>query len=108
MDVDPDTLWYQTSLDVFLNRWFSNYDQARQDRETVGGFLLPYKHHFFVCKNEVIHALGLDPDDLDWEKVQWDCARPADEAAYQRLRDKRAAIVLAAQPAQSTPVEENQ
>ena len=106
MDIDLDSLWYQTNLDVFLNRWFSNYDQARQAREIVGGFLLPYKHHFFVCKDEVIRALGLDPDDPDWEEIQWDLARPADETAYQRLLDKRAAIALAAQPQQSTPVEE--
>lgn len=108
MDIDPNTLWYETNLDVFLNRWFSDYDQARQARETVGGFLLPYKHHFFVCKDEVIRALGMDSDDPDWEKLQWDLARPADEAAYQRLCEKRAAIALAAQPLQSTPVEKPQ
>ena len=27
---DSDDLWYQPDLDVFLNRWFSNYDEARR------------------------------------------------------------------------------
>jgi len=35
-----DTLWYQPDLDVFLNRWFPNYEAARRSLETEGGFLL--------------------------------------------------------------------
>ena len=92
-EIDISTLWYQTNLDIFLNRWFSNYYDAKHAREAEGGFLLPYKHHFFVCKAEVIRALGLEPDDPDWEKIEWDCARPEDVEAYQRLREKRERIV---------------
>ena len=94
-EIDSETLWYQPNLDVFLNRWFSNYEDARLDRENHGGFLLPYKHHFYVCDTQVIRALGLDPDDPDWVKIRWDCAQPIDEEAYRRLRDKRARVVLA-------------
>lgn len=90
-----DELWYQTNLDVFLNRWFSNYEDARIDRETHGGFLLPYRHHFYVCKAEVISALGLDPDDPDWEKIRYDSVRPLDPEAFQRLKDLRERIVTA-------------
>ena len=93
-EFDPDTLWYQSNLDIFLNRWFADYEKAQAARETDGGFLLPYKHHFYICKPEVIRALGLEPDDPDWERIKWDCARPADEEAYQRLREKRERIVL--------------
>ena len=93
MNTAGDTLWYQPNLDVFLNRWFSSYDEAHRDRENAGGFLLPYKHHFFVCKAEVIRALGLDADDPDWEKIKWDCARPEDPDAYKRLREKREQVV---------------
>lgn len=88
-----DELWYQTSLDIFLNRWFSNYEDARHDRETHGGFLLPYRHHFYVCKPEVISALGLDPEDDDWEKIGYDCARPQDSEAFHRLRNIRERVV---------------
>jgi len=92
-EADVDTLWYQTNLDVFLNRWYSNYEEARAARESNGGFLLPYKRHFFVCEAEVITAMGLAPDDPDWEKIKWDAAQPVDQEAYQRLCEKRAAIV---------------
>jgi hypothetical protein len=84
-----EELWYAPELDVFLNRWFSNYDEAREARDGGGGFLLPYRRHFFVCEADV----GLEPEDADWERVGWDCARPADEAAYRRLREQRERVL---------------
>lgn len=96
---DEQTLWYQTNLDVFLNHWFSSYEEARITRERERGFLLPYKRHFFVCKAQVISALGLDPKDPDWEKIGWNCAQPLDEKAFQRLREKRKKVVEDSQTA---------
>ena len=92
-EIDASRLWYETNLDVFLNRWFSNHDDARSALESEGGFLLPYQSHFFVCKADVIQALGLDPNDPDWKKIEYDCARPGDEAAYERLLEKRESVV---------------
>lgn len=86
---DSGSLWYQPNLDVFLNRWFSNYDDARSSLATDGGYLLPYKRHYSVCEADVIHAMGLEPEDPDWEKIGRDGARPADPQAYERLRQKR-------------------
>jgi hypothetical protein len=84
-----DTLWYQPNLDVFLNRWFSTYEDARRSLESEGGYLLPYRHQFFVCEPEAIRAMGLNPDDADWERIGRDCVKPADEQAYRRLKGKR-------------------
>jgi hypothetical protein len=92
-EIDQAKLWYQTSLDVFLNRWFSKYEDARKSLDEHGGFLLPYRHHFYVCKAEVIKALGLDPDDPDWKAIGYDCARPANDEAFARLQAKRQRIV---------------
>lgn len=86
---DAGTLWYQPNLDVFLNRWFSSYEEARESLKREGGFLLPYRHQFFVCEAEAIRAMGLEPDDPDWERIGWDCAQPVDKQAYQRLSEKR-------------------
>jgi hypothetical protein len=91
--LDTDDIWYQPSLDVFLNRWFSTYADARNSLDGEGGFLLPYRHHFFVCEADVIQAIGLDPNDPDWEKVGWDCAQPKDIEAYRRLFEKRAKVL---------------
>ena len=92
-EVDQNKLWYQPNLDVFLNRWFADYDSARASLEGEGGFLFPYKNHYFVCQPEVVAALGLDPHDPDWEKIGRDSARPKDAAAFQRLYQKREQIV---------------
>ena len=96
---DAGSLWYQPNLDVFLNRWFSTYEEARKSLETDGGYLLPYKRHYFVCEADVIRALGLDPEDPDWEKIGRDGAHPADEQAYERLREKREQALLDADDA---------
>jgi hypothetical protein len=92
-EIDQTKLWYHPNLDVFLNRWFANYDAARASLDSEGGFLFPYQKHYFVCQPEVVAALGLDPDDSDWEKIGRDCARPKDAEAYQRLHQKREQIV---------------
>ncbi len=97
-DSKPAELWYETNLDVFLNRWFANYEDARRDLEVHGGFLLPYRHHFFVCKAEVVKALGLDPDDQDWVRIDFDCARPKDADAFARLRGARERVATQSLP----------
>lgn len=92
-EIDETKLWYHSNLDIFLNRWFADYDKARASLESEGGYLLPYQKHFFICKPEVIAALGLDPNDPDWELIEFDCARPRDPAAFERLRQQRKQLV---------------
>jgi hypothetical protein len=88
-----ETLWYPRTLDVFLNRWFASYEDARESLRSEGGYLLPYRHQFFVCQAEAIRAMGLEPDDPDWERINFDGARPVDAEAYERLHEKRAQAV---------------
>ena len=68
---------YVPRMDAFLNRWFTNYDEARASLEAQGGYLLPFKDHFFVSTADAIRELGLDPDDHDWAAIGWDWVRPA-------------------------------
>jgi hypothetical protein len=76
-------------MDAILSRWFTSYDDARAAREAEGGYLLPYKHHFFVTASEAIREMGLDPDDPDWARIGWDWVRPRDAEAWERLNAKR-------------------
>ena len=98
IDSGSDKVWYQPNLDVFLNRWFSNYEEARRRLDSGAGFLLPHKNHFFVCEADVTKALGLEPDDPDWENIGHDAAMPKDAEAFQRLRKKRLEVVAKASP----------
>jgi len=84
-----DRSWYVRGMDVWLNRWFVRYDEARASLEEQGGYLLPYASHFFICPPDAIRLLGLDPDDPDWQRAGYDLARPADAEAFERLRARR-------------------
>jgi hypothetical protein len=76
-------------MDVFLNRWFTSYEDAYAAREAEGGYLFPYEHHFFVTTPTAIRELGLDPRDPDWERIGWNWVRPLDPDAWERLKERR-------------------
>ena len=78
--------WYAQGMDVFLNRWFTTHQAARAERDEQGGYLLPYRNQYFICPPDAVRLLGLDPNDPDWERIGWDCARPGDREAFERLR----------------------
>ncbi|WP_437716254.1 hypothetical protein WMF45_07450 [Sorangium sp. So ce448] len=78
-----------------LHHWFATHEEARAHVEALPeasrGYLLAYKHHFFVADRPFVASLGLDPDDPDWQAIGWDWARPANLAARSRLYAKRLA-----------------
>ncbi|HKQ63210.1 MAG TPA: hypothetical protein VJS92_18120 [Candidatus Polarisedimenticolaceae bacterium] len=80
---------YVDSMDVFLNRWCTDYEEARTLREAQGGFLFPYRAHFFVAEGDAVRELGLDPADPDWGRIGWDWVHPRDAEAWERLKLKR-------------------
>lgn len=71
-----------------LHRWFSSHAAARRHLESTGGFLFPYLDHCFVCDADTVRALGLDPEDPDWERMGRDWIDPADREARMRLEAK--------------------
>jgi len=75
--------------DSGLNVWFVDYEQAKQYCDQRSGvYLLPYRHHFFVCKSAHVEKLGLDPNDSDWGKIGFDWVCPLDIEAKSRLEKK--------------------
>jgi hypothetical protein len=90
MKVDAEgPIMYVSRMDVFLNRWFRTYEEARASLESEGGYLLPYANQFFVTVDGAIRELGLDPQDPDWARIGWDWVQPADLEAWERLKEKR-------------------
>lgn len=85
---DFGTLLYPRHGAAYWNIWSAHYEEAARIRAEHGGFLLAYKTHFFITDQYFVEALGLDPDDPDWERIGRDWARPADLEARTRLYAK--------------------
>ena len=90
MRTDDLPMWVP-SMDAVVSRWFTAYADARASLQAEGGYLLPYRGQFVVTTSEAIRELGLDPADSDWARIGWDWVQPRDSAAWERLRDRRAA-----------------
>ena len=83
--ISPFSHLYPKRCQGFLNQWFAQYAEAKAYLKTNGGFLLPYGTQFFICQSDYIDSLGLDPNDSDWQKIDWDWAKPLDKTAWKRL-----------------------
>jgi len=82
------TLHYQPQCTGFFLEWHADYELASSELGRTGGYLFPYKNQYFICQAEYIEALGLDPDDADWERIGYNWVQPADKEAWQRLDSK--------------------
>lgn len=73
---------------AFWKVWYSNYEEARAHLNASGGFLLPYRKHFFLCEAVYVHFLGVPEGDADLAAVGVNWAEPKDVAAYRRVLEK--------------------
>jgi hypothetical protein len=72
----------------FFNQWFSNYNEAKAILLKAGGYLLPYKNHFFICERGYIDYVGLDPEDSHWDKIGNNWVEPINITAWEELEQK--------------------
>lgn len=80
-----ELLYASGGMAAYWNIWCASYDEARQIHREKGGFLFPYRNHFFVSDEHFVRATGLDPDASEWHAIGHDWARPADQKAWSRL-----------------------
>jgi hypothetical protein len=93
-EADFGALLYDRESGGLLNVWFASYDEAREHlvamrRDGHARYLLAYRRQFFVVESHFIEALGMDPSDADWERLDFDWARPRDALARRRLYGQR-------------------
>ena len=65
--------------------WCRNYDEALEQLATVKGFLIPYRDQFFICDNDYLEFLGIDPADSDLHAVGNKFVEPANSQAFARI-----------------------
>ena len=82
---DFGTILYPPRGAAYWNIWSASYEEAKSLREQTGGYLLAYKKHYFIVEKYFIESLGLDPEDLDWERIGRDWVSPVDLEARSRL-----------------------
>jgi hypothetical protein len=85
---DFGTLLYPPDCAAHFNIWCASYDEARSIRAEHGGYLLAYKHQFFIVDSHFVESLGLDARDPDWERIGRDWVEPKDGEARSRLYEK--------------------
>ncbi len=77
---------------VFLNRWFSSYEEALASLRSAGGYLFPFREQFFITDAGFLAALGVDPSDADWARMGFNWVEPLDAAARARLEQQLIAL----------------
>jgi hypothetical protein len=86
---DFGKLLYDTRWGAYLNVWCATYEEAKEThRAHPERYLLAYQRHFFLVERGFVEALGVSPDDEDWDAIGRDWARPRDLAARTRLYGK--------------------
>ena len=83
-----ELLYANGPMSAYWNIWFSNYEEARAVHREKGGFLFPYRNHFFVSDEHFVRAAGLDPDAPEWREIGNDWARPGNREAWARLANQ--------------------
>jgi len=78
----------------FLNHWFATYEQAREQLDVHGGYLLQYRTSYFVCGEGYIKFLELDSFKSEWEAIGYDWVRPTDKKAWEVIFKKAKANYL--------------
>lgn len=87
-DLEEYELYRYNLSEAALNSWYPTYAEAKIHLDRSGGYLLPYKNHFFICQAQHIVGLGINPNDPDWEKIGKNWIEPKDKAAKLRLIEK--------------------
>jgi len=94
---DYGTLLYPKRCDGHLNLWFRTHTEAAGARQGRQGYLLAYRREFVVVDRWFIESLGLNPDDPEWQTLQFDWTRndPSCIGARARLYAKLVAMLPA-------------
>lgn len=97
-ETDFGTLLHGDGMSSFLKPWFANYEEARAflddaSRDGARRYLLVHRRDFFVADRHFIESLGLEPDDADWQAIDWSWPRPKDPDARRRLYMKRLTVL---------------
>ncbi|QSQ10972.1 GIY-YIG nuclease family protein [Myxococcus landrumensis] len=73
---------------LFLNRWFTSYEEAVASLRQDGGHLFPFREQFFICEDSLLKVMGAEPSDADWARMGPNWLEPRDAQAHARLEQR--------------------
>ena len=89
MPLDMGEFFYPKGAGYFINKWFSNYQEAKNildTLETSTAWLLPYKHQFIIVKSSYIDIFKLDDEiNLLWPTVKYDMMASYNASAWDQI-----------------------
>jgi hypothetical protein len=81
----PGEMFYPKGYTTYWNIWFAKYSQAKKVLDEGKGFLLPYKHQFFIVEEHFVDSIGIPHTMPEWEAVGRDWVHPRSVKAWLRL-----------------------
>ena len=82
---DYGTILCPKRMMAHQNIWLADYEEARAIHRDHGGYLLGYRHQFFIADGDYLQDLGLDPEREEWERMDRNWVEPGDLNARARL-----------------------
>lgn len=72
----PGEMFYPKGYTTYWNIWFAKYSQAKKVLDEGKGYLLPYKHQYFIVEEHFVDSIGIPHTMPEWEAVGRDWIHP--------------------------------
>jgi hypothetical protein len=77
--------FYPKGFTTYWNIWFAKYSQARKVLDEGKGYLLPYKHQYFIVEEHFVDSIGIPHTLPEWKQIGNDWVHPRSVKAWLKL-----------------------
>ncbi|NUN70711.1 MAG: hypothetical protein HUU02_13495 [Bacteroidetes bacterium] len=81
----PGEAFYPKGYTTYWNIWFAKYSQAKKVLDEGKGYLLPYKHQYFIVEEHFVDSIGIPHTMPEWEAIGRDWVHPRRVKEWLRL-----------------------
>ncbi len=78
----PGEQFYPKGFTTYWNIWFAKYSQAKKVLDEGKGYLLPYKHQYFIVEEHFVDSIGIPHTMPEWEAIGRDWVHPLNVKAW--------------------------
>lgn len=85
--------FYPKGLTTYWNIWFAKYSQAKKVLAEGKGYLLPYKHQYFIVEEHFVDSIGLPHTLPEWQLIRNDWIHPGNVKAWLALNSRYESVI---------------